>query len=163
MERLNSARPFRFAFAFKAFGLLLLLASCGCGNGQFKTFPISGSVAFEDGDGYPKFGDIEFYNEANKINARGKLNRDGTFTVGTYEDADGAVEGTHQVIIIQRTRNHLTAQLEQEITHNHGDLIDLKYYDYRGSDLVAKVEASETNNIKLLVKRLPDKKQEERD
>jgi hypothetical protein len=141
---------------------LLIFALVGCNSDQHSTFPVSGVVKFEDG-GNPMFGDIEFYNEAKQVNARGKLNRDGTFTLGTYAVDDGAVEGDHEVVIIQRTRNHLTARLEHEIDHDHGDLIDRKYYDYRDNDLIAIVESKDDNQIELVVKRLSKASQADAD
>ena len=48
-----------------------------------------GSIEFETDDG-----------EGNRICARGEINIDGTFTLGTYAIDDGALSGTHRAIVI---------------------------------------------------------------
>ena len=135
---------------------------CGCNDGRLTTFPVSGKVVFEDG-GYPMFGDIEFYEPTKQINARGKIARDGTFSLGTYEKDDGAVEGNHKVVIIQRTRNHYAAQVESAIEHDHGDLIDDLYFDYRTSGLTAEIKSVENNQLELTVKRMPEREAKDSD
>ncbi len=115
--------------------LLLLLTQCfGCNSGQLPTYSVEGSVQFEDGTS-PMFGDIEFYSVEHKINARGKISRDGSFTVGTYEESDGAVEGRHQIVILQVTGSYLTDKLSDQIKHDHGELIATDFCDYRTSGL----------------------------
>ncbi|MEM7785644.1 MAG: carboxypeptidase regulatory-like domain-containing protein [Planctomycetota bacterium] len=143
--------------------LIGLLVPCllGCNNNP-RTYPVTGKVVYPDGS-HPEFGDIEFFNAEAKLNARGRIQKDGTFELGTFDLADGAVEGTHKVIILQRTRNHLTAQLEGEIAHDHGDLMDPKYYDYRTSKLTAKVEPIDQNQIEIQVRKMKKKKQEKAD
>ena len=131
--------------------LLLATASVGCNSGQLPTYPVQGIVQFEDGS-RPMFGDIEFFNEANKINARGKINRDGTFTVTTYTENDGAVAGTHKIIIMQITGDYLTAKISDQIQHDHGDLIHSRYNDYRTSGLECTVSSRE-NNFELTIRK----------
>jgi hypothetical protein len=136
---------------------LAVLFSCactGCANNEFRTYPVSGHLEFEDGTA-PKFGTIEFFNADRKINARGKIDRDGSFTVGTYQADDGAVEGQHKVIISQPTRDPLTAQIKVEIEHDHGTLVHPDYYDYRTSKLNCQVTATSENNIRLIIKKHP--------
>ena len=130
---------------------ILLLSGC---SGNLPTYPVEGQVVFEDGSS-PMFGQIEFYNEAAKLNARGKINRDGTFTVGTYKENDGAVEGVHKVVIIQNTGSGLEVQLEVFVKHDHGALVDRAYCDYRTSDLTCTI-APTTNRVKLLVRKSED-------
>ncbi len=101
------------------------------------------------------FGDIEFYNAEHQINARGKINRDGTFTVGTYKDNDGAVEGEHKIVIIQNTGSVLEDQFKVKINHNHGGLVDRAYIDYRTSGLSCTVKPG-INQFELVVKRSSD-------
>ena len=103
------------------------------------------------------FGEIEFFEPNQKMNARGQISRDGTFSVGTYETDDGAIEGEHKVVIFQRTRNHFAALVEDAIVHDHGDMIDEDYYDYRTSDLRVTVNPVEENQVVLTVKRMPKK------
>jgi hypothetical protein len=130
---------------------LFVVSLTGCHSDQLPTHAVDGIVRFDDGSS-PMFGDIEFYNAQHKLNARGIINRDGTFTVGTYQDGDGAVEGLHQVVIIQLTGNYLTAKLNDRIKHDHGELVDPKAFDYRTSDLDCTV-APGTNRIELEVRK----------
>ena len=100
------------------------------------------------------FGDIEFYNAEHKINARGKIGRDGTFTVGTYTEDDGAVEGHHQIVIQQMTGSYQTAKLADKIVHDHGELLDRAFFDYRTSDLECTISRG-TNQVELTVRKSP--------
>ena len=138
--------------------LFPLVLAIGCGDGRPRAYPVSGKVVFEDGE-IVQFGDVEFFNEEFKMNANGKIAKDGTFKLTTYGDDDGAITGNHKVVIIQRTRNHMTAQIEGMINHDHGDLIDRKYFDYRTSKLTAEIQPIELNEIELTVKRMPAKEQ----
>ena len=61
----------------------------GCSSDRLDTYPVTGKVVFEEGDS-PRFGDIELFHPGKQINARGKLAKDGTFTLGTYDLDDVA-------------------------------------------------------------------------
>jgi len=132
--------------ALSLFTLLL-----GCGSNQLPTHPVEGTVRFEDGN-YPKFGDIEFYNAQHKLNARGKIQRDGSFTVGTFAENDGAIEGKHQIIVLQVSGDHLTRGLSDSIKHDHGLLINSSHFDYRTSGLECDIVPGD-NQVKLTVRK----------
>ena len=136
---------------FAALCFVALSQILGCGSGQTPTHAIEGIVQFEDGSPL-MFGNIEFYNAEHKINARGKINRDGTFTVGTYSDNDGAVAGEQQIAILQISGNYLTEKLNDQINHDHGHLIDQAHGDYRTSGLAFSVEPG-VNRIELTVRK----------
>ncbi|MGB1929742.1 MAG: hypothetical protein ACPHO8_10555 [Mariniblastus sp.] len=123
----------------------------GCGSNQVPTHAIEGIVEFEDGSPL-KFGNIEFYSPEHKLNARGKINRDGTFTVSTYSENDGAVAGKQQIAILQISGNYLTEKLNDQINHDHGHLIDQAHGDYRTSGLEFIVEPG-LNRIQLTVRK----------
>jgi len=129
--------------------LISLVVFSGCGMGQLRTHPVEGQVRFTSG-GAPTFGDIEFYNEEHKLNARGKINKDGSFSIGTYSENDGAIEGTHKIVIIQNTRSAIAEQLDINIRHDHGDLVDRAYFDYRTSGLTCTITQG-SNRIELVV------------
>ena len=139
-----------------AFSLLAILFMSGCGNGQLQTYPVSGQLKFEDGT-VPRFGDIEFYNATHKINARGKINRDGTFTVSTYGEDDGAVVGKHRIVIIQIVGSQFLAHNKEseQIVHDHGKLINQRYGDYRTSDLECTIVDKE-NKVELTLEKNPN-------
>ena len=132
--------------------LTLVVVASGCSDGRLPTHTVRGQLEFEDGT-TPMFGDVEFYNSEHKLNARGKVNRDGSFTVGTYEDEDGAVLGQHEIVIIQQTGNYLTASMAVEIAHDHGELIHSDYFDYRTSDLKCTIEEGDNELNFVLRKR----------
>lgn len=133
---------------------VIIVVFVGCGNRQLPTYPVNGQLEFQDGT-TPKFGTIEFYNAEHQINGRGKINRDGTFTISTYGNNDGAVAGHHKIAIIQLTGNYLTAQANKHIQHDHGALVHQKYSDYRTSNLECTIVESD-NDIKLIVERNPN-------
>jgi|TARA_B110000495_G_C23023539_1_gene607665 hypothetical protein len=137
-------------FALLLAGLSQIL---GCGSNQIPTHVIEGIVEFEDGTS-PMFGDVEFYNAEHKLNARGKIGRDGSFTVGTYSKDDGAVAGNQKIAILQISGNYLTEKLGDQIQHDHGQLIDLAHGDYRTSGLEFLVSPG-VNRIQLTVRKRP--------
>ncbi len=138
--------------------ILLLPNLAGCNSDQLPTYPVEGTIRFKDGS-FPKFGDIEFYSSTHRINARGKINRDGSFTVGTYESNDGAVEGTHEIIVLQVSGTHLTARYHDDIKHDHGALVNKSYFDYRTSGLKCDIK-QRTNQVELIVRKNPRQTQE---
>lgn len=80
---------------------LLALALCvagftGCGSGKPAVAPVSGKVMYQ---GKPlKFGQVFFHPEAG-TQGRGTIQPDGTFTITTYQDQDGAQIAKHKVRI----------------------------------------------------------------
>lgn len=159
MTSRSELASFRFQPIFVAcLAMLLLTGIAGCSSDQLPTYPVEGTIRFKDGS-FPKFGDIEFYSAAHQINARGKINRDGSFTVGTYEQDDGAVEGKHQITVLQISGNHLTADYNDEIKHDHGALVHTAYFDYRTSDLECNIK-QETNRVELVVRKNPRQTEE---
>ena len=158
-------------FRFQCWSIIASLCFLvGCGSNGVTTHPILGQLEFADGT-KPNFGTVEFYNREHKLNARGKIAEDGTFTVGTYEPGDGAVTGTHSVVIIQLTSNHLAAKKEiivkvdenaSGIDHDHDHdgeheaelRLHRKYFDYRTSGLNIEVKPGQ-NQIKFVLDQQP--------
>jgi hypothetical protein len=89
--------------------LILIIAIAGCGRTKYELAPVDGTVTI---DGRPltnarimfapvaKGGALE----AGKP-AVGRLGADGSFTLTTYRDNDGAVVGDHWVTIIRTAPN----------------------------------------------------------
>ena len=79
---------------------LYLLAVAGCGgSNRAETRKISGTVTL---DGRPLTkGHVLFVPERGRA-AKGPIQSDGSYTLGTYGSADGAVLGTHRVAVICR-------------------------------------------------------------
>ena len=83
--------------------------------------------------------------DGNALSARGVINEDGTFVLGTYEEDDGAVPGTHKVAFIpptppnynpdagppprmlhRRFENHDSSRLEFDVTADGPNEIELE-------------------------------------
>ncbi len=73
---------------------LVLLTGC---NQDSKVGQVHGTVRL---DGKPlTTGTVRFVPEAGRA-ATGRIDSDGTFTLGTYHDSDGALIGAHKVAIV---------------------------------------------------------------
>jgi hypothetical protein len=83
-----------------SWALLLLVASSGCGRGLPETAPVTGRVTL-GGQPVPG-GAIQFWPKSGRP-ARGAIQPDGTYTLTTFDDKDGAVLGQH-VVTIEATR-----------------------------------------------------------
>jgi hypothetical protein len=127
---------------------LAAVALAGCGDARLPTYPVQGQVVFDDGRPV-RTGFIEFQSEEHGINARGSIERDGTFTLTTYETNDGAVAGSHQAVVLQ----FLSQENVPAIHHDHGDPVSLKHADYATSDLTFVVEPERTNTLQVVVQR----------
>ena len=86
--------------------LLLVSVGCvswtGCGSEQ-PTYPVTGTVKFTDGKPLTA-GTIEFESVTAKppVTARSRISPDGSFELGTFGKADGALPGRHRIAIIPR-------------------------------------------------------------
>ncbi len=153
--RLNALSTSRSRVISQSALVLLVLAMAGCSNQVLPTYPVQGQLKYEDGS-VPMFGDIEFYNADHQLNARGKIRRDGSFTVGTFQENDGAVAGKHKIVIMQHMVSPLVARHRAEMSthHDHGKLLSNHYFDYRTSDLECEIVPGE-NQIELVLKLNP--------
>ncbi len=83
-----------------AAGVILVAALIiGCEKSdRLRTYPVSGTVTFPNGSPIG-LSSIFFESREHSITATGVVEEDGTFALGTYEEADGAVAGKHIVAI----------------------------------------------------------------
>jgi len=79
--------------------ILLATLTTGCGPGHLKTYPAGGKVLLADGTPLAG-GKIVFYSVEHGLGAKSRIGEDGTFTLGTFENGDGAVAGLHQAAVI---------------------------------------------------------------
>ena len=124
--------------------LLCLLA--GCGDDRVPTHPTRGKVVFPDGSPV-RTGVVELSSDDHELTATGKINPDGTFVLGTYDIADGAVAGPHRVIVLQMIINDGTVVH----TLDHGEPVDPKFASYDSSGLRTVVVTGEENVLQLNV------------
>src|SRR5262245_2016811 len=76
--------------------VLVLFVACGC-DGQ-TYFPVTGKVTHKDGSPVTA-GTVIFEPVNQKISARGEIQSDGSFQLGTNTNSDGAMEGEYKVLI----------------------------------------------------------------
>jgi hypothetical protein len=130
--------------------LFAVLGVAGCGGGE-SVYPVHGQIVYSDGspatdlEGFTvSFESVEHAPTAEQagIGAWGLVQSDGTFTVGTYKPADGAVPGKHRVAISPEP--HLA---DEPVAKSP---IPVKYATPRNSGLEVEVTQG-TNNIVLTV------------
>jgi hypothetical protein len=81
---------------------ILLLSGCG-GSNKKEVAPVIGSVTL-DGKPFTQLASVNFVPEGSGKMATGILKPDGTFTLKTYVEGDGAVIGKHSVSITPLTK-----------------------------------------------------------
>lgn len=121
----------------------------GCGSHP-QTFPVHGRVVFKDGTPV-RFGGIETVSVEQRVNARGTIQPDGTFSLTTYENDDGAVPGEHRVVIIQTTTAPLAVLAPTSTKHTHGRELAARYRSFATSGLSFTVVPDAANEITLEV------------
>jgi hypothetical protein len=126
------------------FWLLVILAVSGCG----KNVGLSGKVTFSDDNSPLTFGEVCFRTDT--FLARGKLKKNGTYTVGSLTETDGIPPGIYQVYItgavneiglVNIGTNKETTLVEQ--------LIDEKYGNPEKSGLTVEIKKTTTFNIQV--------------
>jgi hypothetical protein len=118
-------------FAWVGLLAAVLAALTGCrDSGRLATYPVTGKVLFPDGKPLVD-GNVIFFSTEHKLRARGRIEADGSYDLSTYEAHDGAVAGTHQVMVLpffdrsdgppsvpinQRFQNFSTSDLSFRVT-----------------------------------------------
>jgi hypothetical protein len=96
---MNHIRPTPWRGIPIALTLLTLVAASGCGGR--KVYPVQGRVIFPDGT--PLTGGLVVFEPvepAADVSARGHIQADGTFRLGTYGHDDGAIAGRHRALVV---------------------------------------------------------------
>jgi hypothetical protein len=126
------------------FGLGLLLTSApGCDGSRL--YPVEGTVVFPDGEAVTGLAgaNVEFDPVGGKEGARGEVQPDGSFRLGTNKPGDGAAPGEYRVSI----QPPLPA-LDRPAPR----VLDRRYENVTTSDLRVTIKA-ETNRIRLQLER----------
>lgn len=132
--------------------LLTALALAGCGRGP-SVYPVHGQIVYEDGSPATDLagGTVTFESVDREATAEqagmaswGVVKSDGTFTLGTFKPADGALPGKHRVAI-----SPAPDMIEGVVTEPP---ISVKYGTVETSGLEAEVTRG-TNHIVLTVER----------
>lgn len=129
--------------------LLLLGGPIGCGPpNEFTTYRVAGEVVFADGTPL-RGGSVLFESESNvqgkKVVARGPINPDGTFSLGTNQPGDGAVAGWHRVSV------HPPAPDVDVDESRDVPPIDVRFQDPRRSGLRFEVKPDAENRYTVEV------------
>ena len=126
--------------------LAILVLFTGCSS-QLKTYEVDGRVEFENGRPVV-VGLVECLSNEHNVNARGTIRKDGSFSLTTFEDGDGAVAGKHQCVVIQMIIG------ENIIGHSPSTIgvVDSMYASYQTSDLEIEVTPEGTNKVTLQVR-----------
>lgn len=142
--------------------VLVAFAGCGSNRNALPTYRAGGKVAFPDGTPL-KGGWVEFrsVNLPRQVTARGQIQSDGTFKLGTYKPGDGAVEGEHCALVMpppSRTKTNPDA-----LRRSKGGLgslapapgIDPRFGRFETSGLKFTVTSSAADNQFLIQVRRP--------
>ena len=133
---------------------LLIIASLSCltvgcaDDGRLPTYPVTGTVQFEDGS--PLSGGsiicISDGKAGPTLSARGQISEDGTFVLGTYEQEDGAIAGIHTVAIDPPLPANYDADAGPAPR-----VIHLRFTDHDTSGLEFSVTSTGPNEVVLIV------------
>jgi hypothetical protein len=128
---------------------LAALTATGCSDHP-KTYPVSGTVTFDDGTPVTG-GTVEFRNVtmdvSKQVNARGEIGPDGKYQLTTYTPNDGAVAGDHQIAVFplaQETPGNLSSEPPP-------NPIERKYQSYDTSGLTYTVKTDGPNVMDIKV------------
>ena len=125
------ARSYKLSRMRRVLSIALLLFSvAGCGGGLH---PVQGKVTFEDGTPLT-IGMVVFESTDGKtITARGDIQADGTYCLGTKRPGDGVPPGKYRVLIAPR-EDISAAAPERSLT------FDKRYTDFSTSGLEYEVK-----------------------
>lgn len=115
-------------------GIFAVIALVGCGKGYHK---LGGRVTYSD-DGTPlDCGQVCFDN--GKHMARGKIDKNGYYTVGSFSEKDGLPPGSYNIVISGAVRDGGLSASGHQIDI---PLIDPKYSSERTSGLIFVADGS---------------------
>jgi hypothetical protein len=124
------------------------LALGGCGSQGY--YPVTGKLVYADNEQPAKelagF-DVMFTSEKLRKTARGIIQEDGSFQLGTEKESDGAMPGEYVVTLTQPRR-------EPERPFVGDRVVDIAYEDPATTDLKAEVKAQDTNEFVFKLRRI---------
>ena len=118
-----------------------MIATSGCGRPahQLDTAAVRGTVTL---DGQPLPGGYVYVTPSKGRAAKGKIQSDGTFVLGTYQKADGVQVGAHPVTVAPVPSDEL-GPMEAAVS------IPEKYQKARTSGLTIEVIPGDENEVAL--------------
>ena len=133
------------SFPLRAAGVAAaaLALTAGCDNGRLRTAPVRGRLTFE-GKPVP-YGTVNFIpTSTNGPSATGDIGPDGSYKLKTYKPGDGAILGTHKVVIV--AIESMGDRLPEDRTPLPPSIVPDKYSSVVTTDLTATVK-DEDNQI----------------
>lgn len=141
--------------------LLVAMAFCiGCGgqdewaSKRPKVYRAGGIVNME---GKPlDDATVIYHSTTQNVSAQGTTDKDGRYTLTTYNQNDGAVEGPHRVVITKRIyiekKTKYDSPTEPSVAKIPKDLLPVRYAAPTTTDILVEVSASGKNNTVIEVK-----------
>ena len=137
-----------------AFVISLSLTAAGCSSGDEwtakrpKVYRAQGVVKL---DGKPlDEATVVYHSQSNDVSAQGVTDKNGNFTLTTYDANDGAVEGKHKVVITKRTyekrKTKYDSPEESSIALIPKELLPTKYALPTTTTVEVEVSGKGTNN-----------------
>lgn len=142
-----------------ATGLLSLFAGCGSGD-RVEVYPTKGVVLF-NGEPMMGGGAISFVPLDNQLGkaAGGMIDKEGKFTMSTYDPDDGSMAGKFRVVVMQSTVEEIETvgdtdvegaeDTSGEFTVPVAKRISFTYADTANSPLMTEVKADGPNELTL--------------
>lgn len=96
---------------------------------------------------HPCTGSIELKSREHAVHARGEIAADGSFTLTTYTQGDGAVAGTHDCVVVQMI---VTEDLKAR-THGTYGVVHPRFASYSTAKLTCNIQPKPGNVITLSV------------
>ena len=132
-----------------AWVILFAAMIIGCEKSdRLRTYPVSGTVTFPNGSTIG-LSSIIFESHEYSIPATGVVEEDGTFTLGTYEEDDGAVAGKHIVTITPMQPEDFDPDANRRVPPT----IDPSYMHPDRSGLEFEVTEDGPNHFEIQVKK----------
>jgi hypothetical protein len=130
--------------------IAVLVLACflsGCGPGHPKTAPVRGTVFF---DGKPVPNGTIMLVPATGNSATGEIQPDGSFTLTTFQNGDGAIPAEYKVVII--ARQDTSSRLPEERNPLPPIIVPIQYTSAATSPLRAEIKDQE-NVLELRLSR----------
>ncbi len=125
----------------------LLLTTAGCGDNRPKRSIVTGTVSY---NGKPlSIGSLVFVPVGGGPSAQGKISRDGSYEMGTFELDDGVIPGDYKIMIVALTSSGGSGLPEDTVKANAEpvSVIPEWYGDLEKSGLLVTVAADKANTI----------------
>jgi hypothetical protein len=125
-----------------AIALILLLGALGCGP---RFYTVRGKVTYPDGTALTE-GMVVFESkgDAQPVMARGEIQPDGSYELGTVQPRDGVAPGTYRVLVAPKTDPNAVDKRQTTLP------FDARFMDFATSDLVFEVK-TQANDFPITV------------